>query len=240
MNGVYEGDSSQLIMNYGKLEVDGPELIGNDYCIKNGSGIVYLKSGKIKCITGTGRAINGGKAEVSGGTIEGLKYGFIGKEFKMTNGDIISYSSSGVAIYSGTERGRIEIFGGTVKAGLENTTIDNVDGIVVYNTDPTSNCADIIITGGTIIGKRYGVLVTTNSTLTIGSNNAEISSNPSIEGLNNVGVATISSVNFSFLNGEIVGNINPPYMNVDTMRNGKTSIPITNSDGKYIAKYTNE
>ena len=95
----------------------------------------------------------------------------------------------------------------------------------------------------TNLKKKQGItliaLVNTNSTVTIGDNDIEVGSVPSIKGLNNCGIGTTSNVNFSLYNGEIIGKINPPYMNVDTYRTGKTTMPVTSNNGMYIAKYTN-
>ena len=235
--GILQGETSNLIINNGEVQIDGPELVGVDYCISN-HGKTTLISGKIKCITESGRAINSGTAEINGGTIEASRYGFFGANFKMTNGSIIS-DKIGVAIYSGSTRGKINISGGSIEAGLNNTSDDACDGVVAYSNDDSLNCADITIIGGSISGKRCGVLVNTNSTLIIGDKDVAINSIPSIQGINNIGVSISTNATFSFYNGSIIGNANPPYRNVDNMRPGKTLIPVIESNGAYTAMYTN-
>ena len=98
---------------------------------------------------------------------------------------------------------------------------------------------DISIIGGRISGKRFGVFVNTNSNLIIGNQDVAINSIPSIQGLNNTGVGASENVTFSFYNGSIIGNVNPPYSNVDNMRLGNTVIPVIENDGVFTAMYTN-
>lgn len=236
-HGILQGESSELIINNGELHINGPELIGVNNCIKN-VGKTTLNSGKIKCFTGSGRAISSGTAEINGGIIEASKYGFIGANFKMTNGSIIS-DVIGVGIYSGSTRGKIDISGGNIEAGLNNTNDANCDGVVAYSNDDNQNCADISIKGGRIIGKRFGIFVNTNSNLIIGDQDVAISLTPSIQGLNNTGVGTSKNVIFSFYNGLIISKVNPPYSNVDNIRFGNNVIPVIENDGVFTAMYTN-